>query len=64
VEACILIRSIVPARPNDTVKMRIVRAAKLLNWKQGRAEDIWWRAARRIEAWEMDQLRRFVPRDE
>jgi hypothetical protein len=65
VEARIRIRAVAdPRQRNDTVKARIARAALRLDWRPGRVEDIWWGAARRIEAWEMDQLRKFIPYDQ
>lgn len=46
-----------PALSGETVKARIIRTAELLGWDVRRTEDIWRGEARRIEAYEMDQLR-------
>lgn len=52
-----LVRRVAPKHDHDSVKERIHRAAKLLGWDQQRTEKIWRGLARRIEVWEMDQLR-------
>jgi hypothetical protein len=58
IEAATLIREVAPlSRHMRTTKARIRSAAKRLGWTFGRAREIWKRAARRIDAHEMDQLR-------
>jgi hypothetical protein len=44
-------------RPGETIKVRINRAATRLGWSISRTEDIWRLEAKRIDAFEMDQLR-------
>ncbi len=44
-------------REGETIKSRIARTAELLGWDVTRSENIWRGEARRIEAYEMDQLR-------
>ncbi|MEI9804144.1 MAG: hypothetical protein WDN48_06310 [Pseudolabrys sp.] len=44
-------------RENESIKARINRTAELLGWDVRRTEDIWRGEARRIESYEMDQLR-------
>lgn len=62
VHAAILIRVCAePARPSDSVKVRIARAADRLGWPLRRVEAIWWQQAHRIEAFEMDALRLCEP---
>lgn len=46
-----------PRAPGERIKVSIERAARRLGWSYGRVEDIWRREARRIDSWEMDQLR-------
>jgi hypothetical protein len=61
-EAAALVRLVAePSRPRDTVRLRIARAALRLNWSYGRTEDIWRGEAHRIEAFEIDQLRKWKP---
>lgn len=51
-----------PQFPNETIKARVRRAARLLRWSFTRTRDIWHGEARRIDAHEMDQLRAFSTR--
>lgn len=48
-----------PKRANESTKARIARTAELLGepWTYSRAHDIWYKIARRVEVFEMDQLR-------
>jgi len=58
-EAQILVRRCAEPRPvGDNVKAAIVRASRRLGFPFTRTKDIWYRNARRIDATEMDQLRR------
>jgi hypothetical protein len=58
-ETAELVRQVAHARGFDeTVQACIARAALRLGWSFSRTEDIWRREARRIESFEMDQLRR------
>lgn len=60
-EAAALVRAVAePSRPGDTVRARITRAAKRLSWSYGRTEDIWRGEARRIDAHEIDMLRKIA----
>lgn len=47
-------------RAGETEKARIARTAQLLGWTFSRAHEVWYKLARRIEAHEMDQLRRLT----
>jgi hypothetical protein len=55
-QAAAYIQNLAPRRRR--VKARIRSAAMLLNWSYVRTRSIWYKTARRIEAWELDQLRR------
>lgn len=58
-EASVLIRRIAePREVGDSVKSAIHRAAKRLNFSFCRTHSIWYKSARRINADEMDTLRR------
>lgn len=58
IEAASLVRQVAAARGFDeTIQACIQRAALRLGWSYSRTEDIWRREARRIESFEMDQLR-------
>jgi len=46
-----------PRGMSDTVTVCMARAAKALGWSYTRTEDVWRGMARRIESYEMDQLR-------
>ena len=46
-----------PLTTRDTVNRCMQRAATRLGWSYTRVEDVWRKEARRIESWEMDQLR-------
>ena len=46
-----------PLTTRDTVNRCIQQAATRLGWSYTRVEDVWRKEARRIESWEMDQLR-------
>ncbi|MCJ2009779.1 hypothetical protein [Methylobacterium sp. J-092] len=63
-QAAVLLQEIAEPRPvGDTVKAAITRAARAVSavlqepMSYGRAEDIWRREARRIDAAEMDAIR-------
>lgn len=59
IEASTLIRRVAePREVGDSVKAAISRAARKLSFGYGRSRDIWYRRARRIDADEMDALRR------
>lgn len=63
-EAAELVRSAAePRAPGEQIQRSIARAATRLGWPYRRTEDIWRREARRIDSWEMDQLRAFQPRN-
>lgn len=58
-EASILVKRVAePRGVGDSVKAAISRAAHRLGWKHSRTRDIWYARARRIDAHEMDALRR------
>jgi hypothetical protein len=60
-EAAELVRAVAePQVKGELVKVAIARAASVLGWSYSRTEDIWRSEARRIEAHEMDQLRRVM----
>lgn len=56
-QASALIREVAPVE-GATIGERIQRAARKLGWRHSRAREIWYEQARRIDAREMDQLRR------
>lgn len=59
-EAAALMREVAGSRRyDDTIQACIARAAHRLGWSFTRANDVWRSRARRIESFEMDQLRRF-----
>lgn len=59
IEASTLIRRVAePREVGDSVKAAISRAARKLSFGYGRSRDIWYSRARRIDADEMDALRR------
>lgn len=43
--------------PTETTKSRIARTVQILGWTMTRVRNVWHRAAHRIDAHEMDQLR-------
>lgn len=49
-----------PLARREPIKTWITRTAEQLNFERARAEDIWWKQARRIDAWEMEALRAAV----
>jgi hypothetical protein len=58
-EAAALVRLAAGQRGyDDTIQACIKRAAHKLGWSYTRTEDIWRGEAKRIESFEMDQLRR------
>lgn len=58
-EAAELIQRIAEPRPvGDSVKAAIGRAAGRLGWPYSRTKDVWYQDARRIDAEELDALRR------
>lgn len=60
-EASILVkRAAEPRVVGDSVKAAIVRAANKLRWRYSRTKEIWYGRARRIDAHEMDALRKEV----
>lgn len=61
-EAIELVKMAADRRVGDTVKTAISRASSRLGWSYSRTEDIWRGEARRIDAWEMDLLRRVTSR--
>src|ERR1700722_8847525 len=62
-EASVLIRQVAEPRPGgDSVKAAIRRAARRLGFEHSRAKDIWYANARRINAEEIDALRRATSR--
>jgi hypothetical protein len=62
VEAAVLLRGVAnPSREEDTDKQRIDRAAARLGWTRARTTAIWQGKARRIDVWEIDQLRNWRP---
>ena len=46
-----------PRTARDTITKCMHRASLRLGWSYTRVEDVWRKNARRIEAWELDQLR-------
>lgn len=59
--AQVLIRFVAgPPVAGETVKARMRRTAILLGWSGSRVREIWNGAAHRIDAHEMDALRRIV----
>jgi hypothetical protein len=58
-EASVLVRRVAePRTVGDSVKSAISRAARRLGWQFSRTKDIWYANARRIDAAELDALRR------
>lgn len=58
-EASVLVkRAAEPRVIGDSVKAAIARAANKLRWRYSRTKDIWYARARRIDAHEMDALRK------
>lgn len=58
-EASALVRRVAePRQVGDSVKAAINRVARRLGWPPNRTKDVWYRRARRIDAFEMDLLRR------
>jgi hypothetical protein len=56
-EASELVREVAPVQ-GATIRERILFAARKLGWRYSRTRDVWYEQARRIDAGEMDQLRR------
>lgn len=57
-EAQRLIRIVAgPELATETTKSRIARTVQILGWTMTRVRNVWHRAAHRIDAHEMDQLR-------
>lgn len=57
-EAAFLIRQVADTRGvEEDVRTVIARVAQLLDWDRSRAEDVWRGEARRIDAYEMQELR-------
>lgn len=62
-EAMSLVRDVAgPRGASEAITALISRAATRLGLSYGRTEDIWRREARRIDAWEMDLLRKTARR--
>lgn len=60
-EAAFLIRQVAEPRPvGDSIKGAIRRASYRLGWPFIRAKKVWYEEAARIDAHEMDELRRFA----
>lgn len=59
-EACNLLKRAARPLAGESVKDAINRVARQLRWNVARAKSIWYREARRIEAHEMDALRRLA----
>jgi hypothetical protein len=58
-EASVLVRRVAEPRVvGDSVKAAIRRAARRLGWRFSRTRDVWYGRARRIDAEELDTLRR------
>lgn len=57
-EASELVKIISDRQVGETVKVAIAKAASRLGLSYSRTEDIWRLEARRIDAWEIDLLRR------
>lgn len=58
-EASVLVRRVAePRRVGDSVKAAISRVSTRLGFRFGRTRDLWYGRARRIDASEMDALRR------
>ncbi len=55
--ASTLIRESVHVDAGATIARRVMLTARKLGWSYTRTNDIWRRQARRIDAFEMDQLR-------
>ncbi len=59
VEASVLIKELAsPAPAGAHVETLIRNVARRLGWSQSRARDVWYRNARRIDAEEIDALRK------
>lgn len=52
-----LIREVVSVDAAPTIAKRIQKTARKLGWSYYRTRDVWQEQARRIDAFEMDQLR-------
>lgn len=59
-EAGRLVKMVVQRGCHETIKSCIARAATKLGWTFSRTQDVWRMEARRIDAFEMDQLRKIV----
>lgn len=59
-EAKTLLHRTARSLAGESVKDAINRVARLLRWKFARTKAIWYDEARRIDAHEMDQLRRLA----
>lgn len=59
-EACNLLKRAAVPQAGESVKSAINRVARQLHWNFARAKSIWYGEAKRIDAHEMDQLRRLA----
>lgn len=59
-EACNLLKRAAVPQAGESVKHAISRVARQLHWNFARAKSIWYGEARRIDAHEMDQLRKLA----
>lgn len=59
-EACSLLKRAAKPLAGESVQDAIYRVARQLHWSFARAKAVWYREARRIDAREMDQLRRLA----
>lgn len=59
-EACQLLKRAAVPQAGESVKHAITRVARQLHWNFARAKSIWYGEARRIDAHEMDELRRLA----
>lgn len=59
-EACNLLHRTAKPLAGESVKDAINRVARQLHWNFARTKAIWYREAKRIDAHEMDELRRLA----
>lgn len=59
-EACSLLKRAAKPLAGESVKDALSRLARQLHWNFARTKAIWYGEARRIDAHEMDQLRRLA----
>lgn len=56
-QASELVRCVVSVDAGASIGKRILATARKLGWSYSRTHDVWYEQARRIDAFEMDQLR-------